>query len=77
MGSALLVPFKNTISCPSSPESRYGVDSRSLKKFPTFLLSIDLIIVLISFDEYCSNVGFVLDEEGDKFVIENMTRAAF
>ena len=46
----------------------------SLKKFPTLLLSSDLI-VSISFDEYCSNVRFALEKE-DKFVIENVTRAA-
>jgi hypothetical protein len=61
---------------PGSPESRYGVDSRSLKNFPTPLLSTDLI-VLISFDEYCSNVRFVLGVEEGKLVIDNITRAAF
>jgi hypothetical protein len=47
----------------------------TLKEFPTFLLSADLI-ALISFAEYCSNVRLVLEIEV-KLVIEKVTFAAF
>jgi hypothetical protein len=70
-----LAPFKDSISYLGSPESGYGFDRMSLKKFPTPLLSTDLIL-LISFDEYCFNVRFVFEIEV-KLVIENVTFAAF
>ncbi|MFL6359286.1 MAG: hypothetical protein ACJ72V_08085, partial [Nitrososphaeraceae archaeon] len=57
-----------------SPEIRYGFDSRSLKKFLTILHSADLEI-LISFDECCSNVRFVLEMDL-KLVVENVTYCA-
>src|SRR5918911_865101 len=47
----------------------------SLKRFPTLLLSTDLI-VSISFTEYSSNVRFALEIEL-KLIIENVTFAAF
>src|SRR5438094_549646 len=71
--ASALVPFKNTILCPGLPESKFGVDSRRLKKCPSLLLSTNFIL-LISVDEYCSNVKLFLE---GIWLIDKVTRAAF